>query len=67
ILGVEQTTQMRLTESYMISPGESLCGIILSDGEYFTIGRLGEDQLKSYAQAREMSTDEIKRLLPNNF
>ncbi|MFI3318634.1 MAG: methionine synthase [Rikenellaceae bacterium] len=67
LLGVEQTTQMRLTESYMISPGESLCGIILSDGEYFTIGRLGEDQLKSYAQAREMSTDEIKRLLPNNF
>lgn len=34
ILGVEASTVMRLTETAMIIPGESVCGIILSSGEY---------------------------------
>lgn len=64
ILEVEKSTDMRLTENAMIVPEESLCGIILSDGEYFTIGKIDESQLTDYGRRRNVTVDEIKKILP---
>ncbi len=66
LLHVEQFTRMRLTDNNMISPGEALCGLMLSDGNYFSVGRIDTKQLLDYAARRRTTPDEIRRLLPNN-
>lgn len=67
ILGVEQTTHMRLTENYMISPGEALCGLILQHGHYFNVGAVSAEQIEDYSSRRALSSDLIKKMLPKNL
>lgn len=38
LLDVEKATGMRLTETNMIEPGESICGIIMMNGRYINVG-----------------------------
>jgi 5-methyltetrahydrofolate--homocysteine methyltransferase len=66
LLRAEENTGMKLGDSYMIDPGESLCGLVFADARYFDVGRLGEDQIEDYARRRGVSVEEIKRLLPRN-
>ncbi len=65
LLGVEQMTAMRLTDNYMIDPGESLCGLFVADAdaEYFTLGTLTDDQIEEYALRRGKTTEEIRKLI----
>ncbi len=67
LLNVEMTTQMRLTENFMITPAESICGLIFPHGEYFSVGVIDDEQLSDYAQRRGFTIDEIKRLIPHNI
>ncbi|MFI3247732.1 MAG: methionine synthase [Rikenellaceae bacterium] len=67
LLSVEMTTYMTLSENYMITPGESICGLMLSDGEYFSVGAISEEQLEDYATRRGKETEEIKKIIPNNI
>lgn len=66
-LEVEQNTSMRLTDSYMITPEESLCGIFTSRGGYFSVGRVDEKQLEHYSRYAGLSVEKLKELLPNNI
>ena len=66
LLRVELFTEMRLTENFMINPGEALCGLMLSDGEYFSVGYIDTKQLLDYAKSMGEDSDEIRRRLPNN-
>ena len=66
ILAVDMTTSMSLTENYMITPGESLCGLIFDDAKYFSVGKIDTKQLLDYSKRRKMDIEEVKRLLPNN-
>ena len=65
ILGVTQTTGMRLTENYMIDPGEALCGLIFSDpnAKYFTIGPISDQQKEEYASRRNLPLQTIEKLI----
>ncbi len=67
LLSVPMTTYMTLSENYMISPGESICGLMLSDGEYFSVGAISEEQLEDYATRRGKTVEEIKKIIPNNI
>ncbi len=67
LVAAHVTTDMTLTENYMITPGESLCGLIFADADYFTVGRIDAEQLSDYAQRRNMTTEAIKRIIPNNI
>ena len=67
LLAVEQTTRMRLTENWMISPGEALCGLFFADAEYFSVGRIDAEQLLDYARRRGMEAGEVKKIIPNNI
>lgn len=64
ILNVEKLTSMRLTENAMITPEESICGIILPEAEYFTLGKIGDEQLELYAAKRNITVQQLKKLLP---
>ena len=66
-LEVEQHTSMRLTDSYMITPEESLCGIFTSRGGYFSVGRIDEKQLEHYSRYADLSVEKLKEILPNNI
>lgn len=67
LLDVEKLTHMRLTENSMIIPAESVCGMILSTGEYINVGKIGEKQQEEYASKRGISRSELHSLIPNNI
>lgn len=54
-----------LTENGAMYPSASVSGIYFSnpDSKYFIVGKIGEDQMKDYAQRRELTLDEVKKLL----
>ena len=64
ILDVENNTGMRLTENFMIDPGEALCGMMIGDPDvkYFSVGRIGDDQMEEYSKKRGMEVDIIRKL-----
>jgi 5-methyltetrahydrofolate--homocysteine methyltransferase len=67
LLAVEQTTRMRLTDNYMIVPGEALCGMIFSDARYFSVGHIDTKQLNDYATRRRCDVEQIRKIIPNNL
>ena len=66
LLPAEVTTGMRLTENWMIDPGEALCGLMLSDADYFSVGTIDAQQLEEYADRRGMTAEDVKKIIPNN-
>ena len=67
LLNVEQTCDLRLTDSYMIDPAESICGMVIRGARYFAVGHIGADQLSDYARRRNISEDTLKTLIPRNI
>lgn len=66
LLAVEQTTRMRLTDNWMIAPGEALCGLFLSDARYFSVGQIDNEQLHDYAERRGLEVETVEKIIPNN-
>jgi 5-methyltetrahydrofolate--homocysteine methyltransferase len=50
-------------------PPASVSGYIFShpDSSYFNIGKIGQDQLKDYAQRKKMTVDEAAKWLAPNL
>jgi 5-methyltetrahydrofolate--homocysteine methyltransferase len=69
LLGVEQKSPLRLTENYMINPGESLCGLMFADAEmeYFSVGRISAEQLADYSHRRGLSEEEMAKIIAKNI
>ncbi len=65
LLEAEKQIGVSLTSSYAIQPTTSLCGMLIAHPEarYFSIGRIGKDQLASYCRKRNISETEGIRLL----
>ena len=60
---------MALTESYAMTPAASVSGLIFAhpDSRYFTVGRIGRDQVEDYARRRGLSLAEVERWLRPNL
>ncbi len=58
-----------LTENGAMHPHASVCGMILAHpaSRYFAVGKIGEDQLKDYAQRRGMPVDVLRKFLAANL
>ena len=67
LLQVGKYCDMSLTDSYMIDPAESICGMVIPGAGYFAVGKIGQDQLEDYARRRNMSIEQIKSLIPRNI
>lgn len=65
LLGGEENTCIHLTESLAMSPASSVCGWYFAhpESKYFGVGKIDRDQLKDYAQRKNMSLDEAERWL----
>jgi len=58
LLGAEDIG-ITLTESYAMVPGASVSGIYLAhpQARYFSVGRIGRDQVEDYARRKELSVE----------
>ncbi len=56
---------MELTEHFAMMPASSVSGFYFSHplADYFSVGRIGEDQLKDYAARAARDEDELRRVL----
>jgi hypothetical protein len=60
---------IRLTESGAMHPHASVSGLMISHpaARYFSIGRVGDDQLRDYARRRAVPVEVAKRFLAGNL
>jgi 5-methyltetrahydrofolate--homocysteine methyltransferase len=60
---------MSLTESYAMFPGASVSGFYFAhpESKYFTVGKIGEDQLRDMAQRRGVPVEQLQRWLAPNL
>jgi 5-methyltetrahydrofolate--homocysteine methyltransferase len=67
LLGAEQAG-IELTETCAMIPGASVSGIYLGHpgARYFSVGRVGRDQVEEYAVRKELPLDEVERWLRPN-
>ena len=67
LLGTEGVAS--LTESFAMMPAAAVSGIYLAHplARYFSVGRLGLDQVEDYAARKGMALDEVERWLRPNL
>ena len=60
---------IRLTESGAMKPHASVSGLMLAHPEarYFSVGKIGEDQLRDYASSRGLPLELLRRFLASNL
>jgi 5-methyltetrahydrofolate--homocysteine methyltransferase len=60
---------MMLTESFAMTPAASVSGLIFASpaARYFTVGRLGRDQVEDYARRRGTELSQAERWLGPNL
>ncbi len=65
LLDVTANTGIRLTESYMMDPGASVCGYYFAHpgSRYFNIGRITDDQVEDYARRKKVPAGQARELL----
>ncbi|MGB0618889.1 MAG: methionine synthase [Myxococcota bacterium] len=60
---------IELTETCAMTPAASVSGLYFAhpDARYFTVGRLGRDQIEDYAERMGLSADEAEKWLASNL
>lgn len=68
LLGAEELG-IELTESYAMTPAAAVSGMMFAhpDSRYFTVGRIGRDQVTDYAGRLGTEVDEVERWLRPNL
>jgi 5-methyltetrahydrofolate--homocysteine methyltransferase len=69
LLDVKQNIGLSLTESFAMVPTAAVSGFYLShpDAKYFAVGKIGRDQLESYAARKGWSLGEAEKWLAPNL
>ena len=69
LLDAEKNTGVRLTESYAMSPGSSVSGYYFShpNSKYFNLGKIDKDQIKNYAERKNISVEDAEKWLQPNL
>ena len=69
LLDVESQAGIRLTESYAMLPTAAISGFYFAHPEarYYSVGKLGRDQLEDYAARKRISLAEAERWLGPNL
>ncbi|MCC7519067.1 MAG: methionine synthase [Verrucomicrobiae bacterium] len=69
LLGATERAGIRLTESMAMWPASSVCGLIFSHpkAKYYSVGRLGRDQILDYHRRKGMDLKAVERWLRPNL
>jgi 5-methyltetrahydrofolate--homocysteine methyltransferase len=65
LLDAETATGIKLTESFAMWPGASVCGLYFShpDSHYFGVGKIERDQVEDYARRKDQTLAQCERWL----
>jgi 5-methyltetrahydrofolate--homocysteine methyltransferase len=65
LMNVEAETGISLTESYAMYPAAAVSGWYFShpDSKYFGLGNIEKDQVRSYAERKNMNVEDVERWL----
>jgi 5-methyltetrahydrofolate--homocysteine methyltransferase len=65
LLGAEKAAGIYLTESMAMTPAASVSGFYFShpDAKYFSLGKIERDQVKDYAERKQMDLPTVERWL----
>ncbi len=65
LLAAERRTGVKLTESYAMWPGSSVCGLYFShpQSHYFGVAKVERDQVEDYSARKGMTIAEVERWL----
>ena len=68
LLGAERAG-IHLTESYAMTPAASVSGLYFAHpkARYFSVGRIGRDQVEDYARRKHVSRAEVERWVAPNL
>jgi 5-methyltetrahydrofolate--homocysteine methyltransferase len=68
LLGADRVG-LELTESLAMHPAAAVSGIYLAHprARYFSVGRIGRDQVEDYAVRKELAVEEVERWLAPNL
>jgi 5-methyltetrahydrofolate--homocysteine methyltransferase len=69
LLDVNAKTGIEITESFAMWPGSSVSGLYFAHPEsrYFSLGKIGRDQVEDYHARKGMSVAEVERWLRQNL
>jgi 5-methyltetrahydrofolate--homocysteine methyltransferase len=69
LLDVHANTGMILTESFAMWPGSSVSGLYFAhpQSRYFSLGKIGRDQVEDYSARKEMPVAQIERWLSQSL
>ena len=69
ILRGEENTGVELTESYLMTPVCSACGLYFAseDSKYFSVDKISEEQMKDYCNRKGKNIQEIEPMIINNL
>ena len=68
LLRVTEATGITLTESWMMHPGESTCGLIFASpaAHNFSVGKIDREQLEDYARRSGKEAGVLRSLMPQH-
>jgi 5-methyltetrahydrofolate--homocysteine methyltransferase len=69
LLDATKRIGMQLTDGFAMYPAASVSGYYFAhpEAKYFVLGQVQDDQLQDYADRKQCSVDELKRILPANL
>ena len=69
LLDVKANTGIQITESFAMWPGSSVSGLYFAHPEsrYFSLGKIGHDQVADYSERKGMDLHEVQRWLGQNL
>lgn len=69
LLDVENSTGIKLTESFAMYPAASVSGIYFAhpESKYFGLGKISKDQVTEYAERKEMPLEKVEKWLGQNL
>ena len=69
IMSAEAQTNIKLTESLAMLPAASVSGLYFGNkgSQYFSVGKIGKDQLEDYAVRKKMDIKEAERWLSHSL
>ncbi|MDS0526470.1 methionine synthase [Clostridium sp. SHJSY1] len=69
LLDNEKVLNVELTESYMMYPTASTCGILFAnkDSKYFDVNKIDEDQFEDYVERNGRDESELKKIMNTLF
>jgi 5-methyltetrahydrofolate--homocysteine methyltransferase len=67
LMDATRNTGVQLTEHFAMHPTAAVSGLYFSHGQYFGVGKLGQDQVEDYARRKGMDRAAVERWLAPNL